>query len=90
MAKTDSVYTHKIIMEERCKVRITGVTDIDSFTESRIVLNTVMGELIIKGSDIHVSELITETGDISVHGEISGLAYTTFKANAGLIRRLFR
>ena len=90
MQKTDSVTIHNIILEERNTLKISGVTDIDSFTENRIVLNTVMGELIIKGSDFHISELATNTGDLSIYGNISGLMYTTFKTNASLIRKLFR
>lgn len=81
---------HNIILENRHELRISGVNDIDSFTESRIVLNTVLGELVIKGDDLHILSLITETGDFSMNGKVSCLTYNDFATNAGFFRRFFR
>ena len=44
-----------LVMENRKSLRVSGVKDIDSFTETRIVLSTIMGELVIKGEDLHVT-----------------------------------
>ena len=66
MQKVTTAVPHNIIMENRKNLRISGVKDIDSFTESRIVLSTVMGELIIKGDDLHVITLEAESGDLSL------------------------
>ena len=65
-----------IIMENRKSLRISGVKDIDSFTETRIVLSTILGELIIKGEDLHVMALDAETGDFSMTGSISSCTYS--------------
>lgn len=45
---------HNVIMENRRELRISGVKDIDSFSETKIVLNTIMGELVVRGRDLHV------------------------------------
>ncbi len=81
---------HNVIMEDRSTLRISGVKDIDSFTESRIVLSTVMGELVIKGEDLHVNVLESETGDFSMTGKIRSLVYNNFSSSDNVFGRLFR
>lgn len=81
---------HNIIMENRRELRISGVKDIDSFTETKIVLSTVMGELVVKGEDLHVSVLEAETGDFSMSGKIKSLVYNSFNSSDNLFRKMFR
>ncbi len=81
---------HNIIMENRQELRISGVKDIDSFTETKIVLSTVMGELVIKGQDLHVSVLEAETGDFSMTGKIKCLCYNTFSSSDNIFSKMFR
>lgn len=90
MQKTSASVPHNIIMENRKNLRISGVKDIDSFTETRIILSTVMGELIIKGDDLHVSALDSETGDFSMTGCVSSLMYSRHSALDGPVKKLFR
>lgn len=87
---TTTSLPHNIIMENRKSVRISGVNDIDSFTESRIILSTVMGELIVKGDDLHVISLDAESGDFVMTGEISSLTYSRNSALDGPLKKLFR
>lgn len=44
---------HNLMMENREKLTVSGVIDVDSFCEDTIVLYTDMGTLTIKGSDLH-------------------------------------
>jgi len=81
---------HNIILENRKNLRISGVKDIDCFTESKIVLNTVLGELVIKGDDLHINALETSTGEFSMCGEVKSLVYNSFKSGSGIVSRFFR
>ena len=81
---------HNIIMENRRELRISGVKDIDSFTETKIVLSTVMGELVVKGEDLHVSVLEAETGDFSMSGKIKSLVYNSFNSSDNLFSKMSR
>lgn len=90
MNKPDAVQQHNITLECRKKLKISGVKDIDSFSETKVVLNTVMGELVIKGEDLHIIMLETETGDFSMNGNVSSLVYNSFSTNANIFRKLFR
>ena len=81
---------HNIILEKRRELRISGVKDIDSFTETRIILNTVMGELVIKGQDLHVINLDNDTGNLHMNGSISSMVYNNYKTTDNVIKKLFR
>ena len=89
MQKTANV-SHNIIMENRKTLRISGVKDIDGFSENRIVLNTVMGELIIKGDDLHIVNLEAENGDLSMTGNINSIIYSRHSVMDGPVKKLFR
>lgn len=90
MQKQTISIPHNIIMESRKTLRISGVKDIDSFTENRIILSTVMGELVIKGDDLHVITLEAESGDFSMTGTINSLTYSRNSALDGPVKKLFR
>ncbi len=90
MQKLTTAAPHNIIMENRKTLRISGVKDIDNFSESRIVLNTVMGELVIRGEDLHVSALDAESGDFSMTGNISSVCYSRHSVLDGPVKKLFR
>ncbi len=90
MPKPINTQPHNIIMENRKELRISGVKDIDSFTENKIVLNTVMGELVIKGQDLHIITLEAESGDFSMTGQVSSLVYNSFSSTDNVFKRLFR
>lgn len=89
MQKTANV-SHNIIMENRKTLRISGVKDIDGFSENRIVLSTVMGELIIKGDDLHIGNLEAENGDLSMTGNINSIVYSRHSVMDGPVKKLFR
>ena len=86
----NSSQPHNVIMENRRELRISGVKDIDSFSETKIVLNTIMGELGVRGRDLHVRALEAETGDLSMFGDIKSLCYNSFSSSENMFGKLFR
>ncbi len=77
-------------MEDRKNLRISGVNEIDNFTESRIILSTTLGELVIKGDDLHVISLDAESGDFIMTGNINSLVYSRNSVLDGPVKKLFR
>lgn len=90
MQKQVTTLPHNIILESRKTLRVSGVKDIDSFTENRVILNTVMGELTIKGEDLHVISLEAESGDFSLTGTVTSMCYSRHSSLDGPVKRLFR
>lgn len=66
---------HNVILEGRKALAISGVTDVDSFDERCISLYTQLGELVIKGRDLHINSMSVETGDMTIDGDIWSLSY---------------
>ena len=85
---------HKLILSNRRTGTITGVADVISFDITEVLLETELGMLMIKGSDLHVNRLTLEKGEIDIEGRIDSLAYsevTSFqKQSESLIGRLFK
>lgn len=75
MSEVSAVKKHNIILEERSKLSISGVTDVESFDENEISLYTTLGELSVKGKCLHVDEMSLESGNITISGEVKSLVY---------------
>ena len=70
-----SVRPHNLILEDRLRLSLSGVTDVESFNETEIFLYTSLGELSIKGKGLHVGSMSLETGDVEITGEVKRLVY---------------
>ena len=78
---------HNLILEDRKKLVVSGVEDVDSFDEQTVVAYTAVGELMIKGAGLHINKLSLETGELTLDGEISSLTYSE---NGSFFSKLFR
>lgn len=81
---------HNVIMEGRKNLSISGVTDVECFDEQTAMIYTDMGQLTIKGSNLHLERLDTDAGDVAVTGNIYGLLYTDKPMKGGFFSRMFR
>ena len=85
---------HKLFLQNRGNVSITGVTDVVSFDESQVILDTDMGLLTLKGKDLHVSRLTIEKGEVDVDGTVDSLAYSSNesirRAGESMLSRLLK
>ena len=64
---------HSLILENRKMLTATGVSNVDSFNEQEIVAYTDLGELIVRGSKLHINKLNIETGELTIDGEVVSL-----------------
>ena len=80
-------------LENRKKLALTGVVEVISFDEERILLNTVLGMLSVKGSELKMSKLDVQNGDVSIVGNIDSMIYSGMKIKKekhSLFKKLFR
>jgi sporulation protein YabP len=78
---------HKLILDQRKHLTVTGVTEVVSFEEDGAVLKTVQGTLIIQGQQLKLKTLSLEGGQVDVSGTVIALHYE--QPRAGGLRRLF-
>lgn len=81
--------SHRLNLSDRKKLTMTGVTEVVSFDETAVVLQTGLGTLVIQGSDLHLKTLSLEGGQVEVDGSISSLSYDEPKSERGWLHRLF-
>lgn len=78
---------HKLSLNERRELTMTGVTEVVSFEDSAVVLRTGLGMLIVQGRELQLKTLSLEGGQVAVDGAISALIYE--EPRSGGWRRLF-
>jgi len=66
---------HRITLDGRTSMNITGVLDVISFDEESVIAETEMGIIVIRGVNLHVKKINLESGEISVTGEVDGFSY---------------
>jgi sporulation protein YabP len=81
---------HSVILEDRERLSISGVVEVDSFDERQIIMRTTKGNLILRGNELHIEKLSLETGDLSVTGLITDLCYEETSVSGSLWSRLFK
>ena len=83
---------HNVIIENRKKLSVTGVKDVESFTEESIKVITNQGIMTIKGSSLHLGMLNIDSGDMIVDGQIDIIAYSdkSHKNNDSIFKKLLK
>ena len=72
----EASFNHGITLAERKNVVVTGVKKIESFDNLEFMMDTTLGFLHIKGSDLEIIKLDTYQGNVSIKGKIDSLTYT--------------
>ena len=67
---------HTVNIVKRNNINISGVRKIENFNDNEFLLETIMGYMHIKGSELEIIKLDTYQGDISIKGKIDSLTYT--------------
>ncbi len=67
---------HNLVLENKEKMSVTGVMDVDTFDENKIILFIADDTLIIEGADLHIQKLDVSSGEMTIEGEIYSLSYT--------------
>lgn len=76
----DNIYkTHEVKMINRESLYLSGVKKIDNFDNTEFLLDSVMGNIQIKGNNLEVNLLDTDKGEVKIKGKISSIVYTDYR-----------
>lgn len=94
MEERQALRQHKMVLTNRSTCTLNGIADILSFDVNEILLETDMGMLMIKGTDLHVNRLTLEKGEVDISGKVDSLQYSDMskggKQGESLLSRLFK
>jgi len=77
---------HKLSLERRGHVTVTGIVDVSSFHETEIVLRLEDCTLVITGENLHIGKLLLDEGKLDIEGKVDGINYETHRD----VKRFFR
>lgn len=80
---------HNVSMENRGRLSLDGVEDVSGFDEHTIVLRTTMGDLTVRGENLHIGRIDLELGRLELDGHIQELSYDEPAQSGSFWARLF-
>lgn len=72
---------NNIVIENREQMTISGVTDVLSFDDQIIIVETNLGLLTVKGENLKINKLNIDTSDFSLNGKIISVSYSEGQLN---------
>lgn len=87
MAEQAIQLPHKLTLNERKALTMTGVTEVVSFDDTAVILRTGLGTLMVQGRDLQLKTLSLDGGQVAVDGVVAALIYEEPRANGGFLHR---
>ena len=82
---------HKLVMENREKLCLWGVEDVESFDDDKIVAYTTQGTLTVEGAGLKINRLTVDEGEMEIFGRVDTLIYRDGGgAEGGFFSKLFK
>lgn len=82
---------HRLELDARERLTVNGVENIDSFSDTSVVLDTNMGRLVIKGENLHINKLDVSDGNFALDGKVNSVEYLKKSGKkGGFFENLFR
>ena len=83
---------HEVKIIDRGLLYLTGIDKINSFDNEEFVMESIMGNLILKGENLEIIKLDTHDGIVSIKGTINSIYYDEDrkKDNEGFFSKIFK
>ena len=81
---------HKLTLNERKNLTMSGVTEVVSFDDTAVVLRTGLGILTVHGQDLQLKNLSLDGGQVAVDGSVAALIYEQPRQERSWLGRLLR
>lgn len=88
MTENQMQLPHRLTLNERRHLSMTGVSEVVSFEENAVVLRTEMGLLVIRGQELQLKTLSLEGGQVVVEGTVEAMHYEQSRPAGSWLRRL--
>lgn len=78
--------------ENRNRLTVTGVADVESFDEETVLLALKKGGLLVKGRGLKIHSLDPQQGRVLITGDLQAFQFTELreKPEGGFLKRLLR
>ena len=84
-------FTHVVKLNDRKNIIISGIKKIINFDDKEFNLESIMGNIIIKGENLEIIKLDTIDGNVSIKGKINSFSYNEIsQIENSLLVKLFK
>ena len=84
-------FTHVLKLNDRKNIIISGIKKIINFDEKEFNLESIMGNIVIKGENLEMVKLDTLEGNVSIKGKINSFTYSdTISKDNSIFVKLFK
>ena len=70
---------HDVLLKSRQRMEMTGISDVSSFDEEEIVVQTANSGMSIEGENLKIEKFNSENGELILNGSINGMFYYSKK-----------
>ncbi|HBF36925.1 MAG TPA: sporulation protein YabP [Firmicutes bacterium] len=84
---------HQLTLTNRGQLVVEGVSNLESYDQDQVILETNSGVLEVKGETLHIQQLSLDQGKVIVDGNICSLVYTdedALKKGKSFLSRLIK
>ncbi|MHB1652464.1 MAG: sporulation protein YabP [Desulfitobacteriaceae bacterium] len=93
MDKVEKQKGHRLVLQDRGNMSLTGVHKVQTFEPKEIVLETEQGLLNIKGEKLDIKHLDLQNGIVEIGGHVDAVVYPRQShggSKESLLGRIFR
>ena len=91
--KVNKPKIQNLILENREKLSVSGVLDVESFNDEAVIIDTELGVLIVRGEDLHINKLNLDNSELNIEGDIVSCEYSEregSKSKGGFFSKMFK
>lgn len=70
-----AVISQNILLYDRSRMELTGVFDVESFTDTNVIAESSLGSISIDGNELKIESFSVESGRLIVVGKLDGVCY---------------
>ncbi len=85
--------SHELKMVDRSQIIFTGIKKISNFDSEEFLMESTMGNILLKGEGLEIIKLDTHDGNVKIKGKINSLAYLENKPKQkeeSILAKLFK
>jgi len=86
----DNAQEHNLNLKNREELEMSGIEEVITFNEDKIILKSNLGRLDIKGKELNIKKLNLEDEEIQIAGYFNSIEYTDKPVNNNIFKRIFK
>lgn len=87
MAVEKELISQKVILTDREKLTVTGVSEVVSFDENAVCMETAQGTLMVHGRQLRLKNLTPQGGQLELTGTVEAMIFEETRRKGGFWSR---